>query len=60
MKVLVKKAKGKRQIELLDYPKKVDVNALITKVLPMKDWETGFNLAKSGEAIKVLLKPGDI
>jgi hypothetical protein len=24
----------------------------------LKDWEEGFNLAKSGEAIKVLLRPG--
>lgn len=38
--------------------KKVDVKSLITQVLPMEDWEEGFNLAKSGEAIKVLLRPG--
>ena len=38
--------------------KKVDVKSLISKALPMKDWEEGFNLAKSGEAIKVLLRPG--
>ena len=37
--------------------KKVDVKSLISKVLPMEDWEEGFRLAKSGEAIKVLLRP---
>jgi L-iditol 2-dehydrogenase len=37
--------------------KKVDVKCLISKILPLKDWEEGFHLAKSGEAIKVLLKP---
>jgi hypothetical protein len=26
-------------------------------VLSLKDWEEGFRLARSGEAIKVLLKP---
>ncbi len=48
-----------RGLSLLEH-QKVDMNALITKVLPIKDWEKGFNLAKSGEAIKVLLKPGEI
>lgn len=45
-----------RGLSLLGH-KKVDVKRLISKVLPMRDWEEGFNLAKSGEAIKVLLKP---
>ena len=45
-----------RGLSLLGY-KKVNVKSLISKVLPMKDWEEGFRLAKSGEAIKVLLKP---
>ena len=31
------------------------MKSLISKVLPLKDWEEGFALAKSGEAIKVLL-----
>ena len=47
-----------RGLSLLGH-KKVDVKSLISKVLPMKDWEEGFGLAKSGEAIKVLLKPGE-
>ena len=37
---------------------KVDVRALITKILPLRDWEEGFALAGSGEAMKVVLKPG--
>jgi L-iditol 2-dehydrogenase len=45
-----------RGLSLLGH-KKVDVKRLISRVLPMRDWEEGFNLAKSGEAIKVLLKP---
>ena len=45
-----------RSLSLLER-KKVDVNCLISKILPLKDWEEGFRLAKSGEAIKVLLKP---
>jgi L-iditol 2-dehydrogenase len=45
-----------RGLSLLGH-KKVDVKRLISNVLPMRDWEEGFNLAKSGEAIKVLLKP---
>ena len=45
-----------RGLSLLGH-KKVNVKSLISKVLPMKDWEEGFRLAKSGEAIKVLLKP---
>lgn len=47
-----------RGLSLLGH-KKVNVKSLISKVLPMKDWEEGFSLAKSGEAIKVLLKPGE-
>ena len=46
-----------RGLSLLGH-RKVDVKSLISKVLPLKDWEEGFNLAKSGEAIKVLLRPG--
>ncbi len=45
-----------RGLSLLER-KKVDVSCLISKILPLKDWEDGFHLAKSGEAIKVLLKP---
>ena len=45
-----------RGLSLLEH-KKVDVKRLISNVLPMRDWEEGFHLAKSGEAIKVLLKP---
>jgi len=47
-----------RGLSLLEH-KKVDAKALITNILPMKDWEKGFHLAKSGEAIKVLLKPAE-
>ncbi len=45
-----------RGLSLLER-KKVDVKCLISKILPLKDWEEGFHLAKSGEAIKVLFKP---
>jgi len=29
----------------------------ITHVLPLSDWEQGFNLSRSGEAVKVVLEP---
>jgi L-iditol 2-dehydrogenase len=45
-----------RGLSLLER-KKVDVKCLISKILPLKEWEEGFHLAKSGEAIKVLFKP---
>jgi len=45
-----------RGLSLLER-KKVNVKSLISKILPLKDWEEGFALAKSGEAIKVLFKP---
>ena len=45
-----------RGLSLLER-KKVNVKSLISKVIPLKDWEEGFALAKSGEAIKVLFKP---
>jgi L-iditol 2-dehydrogenase len=47
-----------RGLSLLEH-KKVDVKKLISKILPLKEWEKGFQLAKSGEAIKVLFKPGN-
>ena len=36
---------------------KVNVKPLISAVLSLDEWEKGFELAHSGEAIKVLLKP---
>ena len=45
-----------RGLSLLER-KKINVKSLISKILPLKDWEEGFALAKSGEAIKVLFKP---
>jgi len=45
-----------RGLSLLER-KKVNVRSLISKILSLKDWEEGFALAKSGEAIKVLFKP---
>lgn len=30
---------------------------LITHVLPLDDWKTGFDLSRSGEAVKVVLEP---
>ena len=45
-----------RGLSLLER-KKINVKCLISKILPLKDWEEGFALAKSGEAIKVLFKP---
>jgi L-iditol 2-dehydrogenase len=35
----------------------VDPATLITHVLPLAEWERGFGLARSGEAIKVVLEP---
>jgi threonine dehydrogenase-like Zn-dependent dehydrogenase len=35
----------------------VDPSSLITHVLPLAEWEHGFALARSGEAIKVVLEP---
>jgi len=29
----------------------------ITHVLPLSEWEEGFRLARSGEAVKVVLQP---
>jgi L-iditol 2-dehydrogenase len=46
-----------RGLSLLER-KKVDVKSLISKILPLKDWEEGFHLAKSGEAIKVIFHTG--
>lgn len=36
---------------------KLDVKPLVTHVLPLERWHEGFELAKRGEAIKVLLHP---
>jgi L-iditol 2-dehydrogenase len=47
-----------RALSLLEH-RKIDVKSLITKILPMKDWEEGFALAKSGDAIKILFRPGE-
>jgi 2-desacetyl-2-hydroxyethyl bacteriochlorophyllide A dehydrogenase len=35
----------------------VDPARLITHVLPLEEWERGFGLARSGEAVKVVLVP---
>jgi len=37
--------------------KKVNVDPLITQVLPIAEWETAFHMLRNLEAIKVLLKP---
>ncbi len=45
-----------RGLSLLER-KKVNVKPLISEILPLKDWERGLALAKSGDAIKVLFNP---
>lgn len=37
---------------------KVNVRPLISKIMDMNDWREGLRMAESGEAIKVLLRPG--
>jgi len=36
---------------------KVKADPIITHVLPLKEFEKGFNLLRTREAIKVLMKP---
>ncbi len=45
-----------RGLSLLE-GQKVRVRPLISEVLPLRDWQRGFNLARSGDAIKVLFNP---
>jgi threonine 3-dehydrogenase len=45
-----------RGLSLLE-GQKVKVKPLISEILPLKDWERGLALAKSGDAIKVLFNP---
>ena len=45
-----------RGLSLLER-KKVNVKPLISEILPLKDWERGLALARSGDAIKVLFNP---
>ena len=35
----------------------VDLTLMITKILPLSQWERAFELAMNGEELKVLLKP---
>ena len=35
----------------------IQPSQFITHVLPLDDWEKGFNLSRSGEAVKVVLEP---
>jgi L-iditol 2-dehydrogenase len=37
--------------------RKVDLEALVTKQLPLSRWREGFDMARRGDAIKVVLKP---
>lgn len=46
----------KRALQIMSSGK-LDVKPLITHVLPMDEWHEGFDLAKRGDAIKVLLHP---
>ena len=45
------------QMENLLASGKLDVNPVITHVLPLQDWEKGIELAKSGQACKVIYRP---
>jgi threonine dehydrogenase-like Zn-dependent dehydrogenase len=35
----------------------IDPAQFITHVLPLDEWERGFDLSRSGEAVKVVLEP---
>lgn len=37
---------------------KIDVNPLVTDIMPLTDWKEGFRRFEEGEAIKVLFEPG--
>jgi threonine dehydrogenase-like Zn-dependent dehydrogenase len=45
-----------RGLSLLER-QKVNVKPFISEILPLKEWERGLDLAKSGNAIKVLFNP---
>ena len=38
---------------------KVDMEAMVSDVLPLEEWETGFGLMERGEGLKVLLSPSE-
>ena len=38
--------------------RRVDMEALVSDILPLHDWESGFRLAEGGGGVKVLLEPG--
>lgn len=46
----------KRALQMMETGR-LDVKPLITHVLPLDAWQEGFDLAKRGDAIKVLLAP---
>jgi L-iditol 2-dehydrogenase len=37
---------------------RVDMEALVSDILPLGEWETGFRLAGEGGGVKILLEPG--
>lgn len=39
--------------------KKVDMEAMVSDVLPLAEWERGFGLMERGESLKVLLSPAE-
>jgi len=43
-------------IRILDSGK-INIEPLITHIIPLEKWEEGFQLSLSGEAVKVLIKP---
>ena len=53
-----KPADWKPSLELLN-EKKVDAASLVTHIFDISQWNDAYNAIKSGEAIKVLLKPID-
>ncbi|MBI2131909.1 MAG: hypothetical protein HYT99_03675, partial [Candidatus Tectomicrobia bacterium] len=38
--------------------KRVDMEALVSDILPLGEWERGFRLMEQGGGLKVLLEPG--
>lgn len=35
----------------------VDPSLIVTNILPLSEWEKGFELAMNGDELKILLKP---
>ncbi len=44
------------QVEAMLMSKKIDLSSIITHVIPMRDFDRGFKMMQSGEAIKVVME----